>query len=129
MYKKLHINREINDILGKLGHTDKICIADLGLPIPTGVKCIDLAYLVGSPTFIQVYRGLLDTMIVEDTIIAEEFESKGDSIFLEFEKISNVYKKVSHEEFKILTKECKAIIRTGQATPYANVILTSKPFF
>ncbi len=129
MYKKLHINRELNDILGKLGHTDKICIADVGLPIPSGVKCIDLSLAVGSPSFIDVYNSILDSLIVEDTFIAEEFESRCDSVYEEFRKVTTDYKKISHEEFKALSRECKVIIRSGQATPYANVILTSKPFF
>jgi len=32
---------------------------------------------------------------------------------------------VSHEEFKKMTSHCKAVIRTGEATPYANIILYS----
>ena len=36
---------------------------------------------------------------------------------------------VSHVELKALTKDCKAVIRTGETTPYANVILQSGCIF
>ncbi|MFV0520651.1 MAG: D-ribose pyranase [Lachnospirales bacterium] len=129
MYKKIHINREINEVLGKLGHTDKICIADPGLPIPKDVKCIDLSYIVGKPSFLDVYESILDAMIVEDVIVAREFRENADETFINFTNITSTYSEISHSEFKELTRECKAIIRTGQGTPYANVLLTSKPFF
>ncbi len=37
--------------------------------------------------------------------------------------IEPAFEYVSHEQFKEHTKKAKAIIRTGEATPYANVIL------
>ena len=45
------LNSEITSILASLGHTDTIVIADCGLPIPDGVKRIDLAVEIGKPSF------------------------------------------------------------------------------
>lgn len=36
---------------------------------------------------------------------------------------------ISHEELKEELKKCKAVIRTGEQTPYANVILRSGVVF
>ena len=36
---------------------------------------------------------------------------------------------VSHVGLKEMTKECKAVIRTGETTPYANIILQSGCIF
>ena len=55
--KKLGIlNSDIAKVLTDLGHTDKIAIGDAGLPIPTGVKRIDLAIALSDPSFIKVLK-------------------------------------------------------------------------
>ena len=35
----------------------------------------------------------------------------------------------NHEAFKEATKKAKCVIRTGEITPYANIILHSNVFF
>ncbi|UPO90732.1 D-ribose pyranase [Niallia sp. Man26] len=125
------LNSHIAQVLADLGHTDYIVIADAGLPIPDGVKKIDLAIKAGFPTFIDVVNAVEEDMIIEKVIIASEIEAgnpehadylKGKFADVEIEN-------VSHEEFKQLTKQAKAVIRTGEITPYANCILQSGVFF
>jgi D-ribose pyranase len=36
---------------------------------------------------------------------------------------------VPHEEFKALTRDTRAVVRTGECTPYANAILRSGVIF
>ncbi|PIW12307.1 MAG: D-ribose pyranase, partial [Candidatus Infernicultor aquiphilus] len=36
---------------------------------------------------------------------------------------------ISHEELKELSKQARAIIRTGECSPYANIILISGVIF
>ena len=36
---------------------------------------------------------------------------------------------VSHSELKKMTEDCKAVIRTGETTPYSNIILQSGCIF
>lgn len=45
------LNRELAGIFATMGHTDQLVIADCGLPIPEGVKCIDLSYTLGNLHF------------------------------------------------------------------------------
>ena len=117
------LNRELAGRFAKLGHTDRIVIADCGLPIPDGVPCIDLAYKLGEPSFLSILEVVLEDLVVEASIVAEEVKTKNERVFSDLEEKLSSIEYVTHEEFKKLTKEAKLIIRTGETTPYANVIL------
>lgn len=129
MKKKGILNRELAAAFAKLGHTDQITIADCGLPIPDGVRCIDLSYIIGKPSFIEILEVALDDLEVESAIIASEMINMNPLIF---DKIKHKVPRITefpHEEFKQLTGRSKVIIRTGEATPYANIILQSGVLF
>ncbi|MGG1401249.1 D-ribose pyranase [Bacillus salipaludis] len=125
------LNSHISKILTDLGHTDYIVIADAGLPIPEGVTKIDLSIKPGLPSFKEVTDAVTDDMVIEKCIIAAEIKQGNPEVeqFLNTKFADIEMTKVSHEEFKQLTKKAKAIIRTGEVTPYANCILQSGVFF
>jgi D-ribose pyranase len=123
------LNRELAGIFAKLGHTDQIVIADCGLPIPDGVTCIDLAYKLGEPGFTTILDVVLEDLKVEKAIIAEEIKQANRPIEEAILNNLNKIDYVSHEQFKQMTKEAKVIIRTGETTPYANIILQSGVIF
>lgn len=129
MYKYGILNSEISKVLSDLGHTDLIAIADCGLPVPDGVKKIDLALKLGEPSFLDVYQTVLHHMVVEKAIIAEEMVDQNSTLYREISNDIQEIEQMSHEAFKQKTKDVKAIIRTGEATPYANVILQSGVLF
>lgn len=131
MKKNGILNSEISKVLSELGHTDYICIADCGLPVPSGVKKIDLALKISVPSFIDVLKLVNDDMFVEKIILAEEIKTKNKK---QLNNIKSIYKNVEtefvlHEDFKKKLKDAKAVIRTGEATPYSNIILVSKVCF
>jgi D-ribose pyranase len=123
------LNSEIAKVLADLGHTNTIVIADCGLPVPAGVKKIDLALELGKPSFLEVLQAVERDMVIEKVILAEEMAEKNPQLFSivreKFPKIETV----SHEELKRLSKEAAAVIRTGEATPYANIILQAGVIF
>ena len=131
------LNSEISKVLSDMGHTDRICIGDCGLPIPEGPKKIDLALKMGQPSFMEVLREIAKDMKIEKIILAEEMKEKNPDqlkdvlyLFLNPETEPNPETDfVSHEELKRLSKECKAVIRTGEVTPYSNIILQSACLF
>ncbi|HDR7351288.1 D-ribose pyranase [Bacillus wiedmannii] len=125
------LNSEIASVLASLGHTDTIVIADCGLPIPDGVKRIDLAVEIGKPSFFDVLQVVADDMAIEKVTLAEEVINNNAEVNKEIELklIEPAFEYVSHEQFKEHTKKAKAIIRTGEATPYANVILHAGVIF
>lgn len=126
------LNSHISKILADLGHTDLIAIADAGLPVPEGVRKIDLALKLGTPSFREVVETIADDMVIEKVIVAEEIR-EGNPTALQFmiDRFGedNVAVSVSHEQFKVLTGQVKAVIRTGEATPYANCILQAGVHF
>ncbi|WP_341279298.1 D-ribose pyranase [Paenibacillus sp. FSL H8-0537] len=130
--KKLGIlNSEITSVLGRLGHTDCIVIADCGLPIPDSVKRIDLALMPGLPSFMDTLGAVLADMEVEKAIIATEILTHNAELHSRtLTQLGNItIEEVSHEQLKALTHKAKAVIRTGEATPYANIILQAGVIF
>lgn len=131
MKKGKLINSELSYTISKMGHTDSITIGDCGLPIDDNVKRIDLALTHNVPTFLQTLDVVLEELCVEEVVIAEEILDKNketyEEIMKRFENINII--KVSHEEFKKLTKDSKAVVRTGECSPYANIILKSGVVF
>lgn len=125
------INSELSYTISKMGHTDSLTIGDCGLPIPDSVNRIDLALTHGLPSFLDTLDVVLEELCVEEIIIASEIEEKNNAIYKEilkrFDKIK--ISKVCHEEFKNMTKESKAVVRTGECSPYANIILKSGVVF
>ena len=123
------LNSQISKVLADLGHTDTIVIADCGLPIPAGVARIDLALELGTPSFVDVVRIVADDMAVEQVTLATEIKAANPVALAAVTKLDVPQDYVSHEAFKELTKQAKVIIRTGEATPYANVILHAGVIF
>ena len=121
------LNEHINSAVSRLGHTDLLTIGDCGLPIPEGVLRIDIALVKGIPSFEDVVRALANELVVARIFIAQEMkqENPGCHQFLadQFPKIEIV--EIPHEELKTMLPRSKAVIRTGEATPYANVVLES----
>lgn len=129
MYKTGILNSEISKVLSDLGHTDRIVIADCGLPIPKDVKKIDLALSFGVPNFESVYKEVMKHMSVQKQILAEEIKENNTTLLEQISQSNIDIEYVSHEQFKELTKNTITIIRTGEATPFANVILESDVLF
>lgn len=131
MKKTPLLNSCICEVISKMGHTDMIAIGDCGLPIPDGTKRIDLALLKGVPSFIQTLRAVLLEQQIEEVIIARETTETSPEIFEAIkEEVGDVkITFISHEELKMKLHNCKAVIRTGEQTPYANVILKSGVIF
>lgn len=130
--KKIGIlNGEISSVICKMGHTDLIGIGDCGLPIPEETKRIDLALDKDIPTFIDTLKVVLKELEVEEVILAEEIKTYNPKVYEEIcEIFENVnFKYITHEELKETTKKCKAVIRTGEQSPYANIILKSGVIF
>ena len=128
MKKNGILNSEISCVISTMGHCDTIAIADCGLPIPSGVKRIDLALAFQKPSFLETLDVLLQDFHYEYVILAEEINE---------ELLEAITARISREKIKFLphdilkkeTAHCKAVIRTGEIIPYANMILVSGVIF
>ena len=130
--KKIGIlNQPISSVIAGLGHTDTLVIADAGLPIPPETQRVDLALTEGIPSFLDTLRVVLTEMEVGRAIIAEEMLDVSPQVYEAVkEMLGDVpIEIVTHLIFKERTRSARAVIRTGEFTPYANVILIAGVVF
>ena len=119
------INPTLSRVISETGHTDLIVVTDAGLPIPPGSERIDLAYRPGAPAFFDVLDTVLAEMVVEGaTVSAEVAEVSPHVLDALRERLPGIeIELVPHVEFKQRTQTARAFVRSGEFTPYANVIL------
>ncbi|WP_378082190.1 D-ribose pyranase [Aeromonas bestiarum] len=127
------LNAPLSALVARMGHTDEITVCDAGLPIAAGPERIDLALMAGTPSLATVLTALLTDLVVEKVIMASEIKlispaahqalvdqleahvaTQGKPITIEY---------CLHEAFKTRSRQSKAIVRSGEVTPYANIIL------
>jgi len=119
------INAQLSRVLSELRHTDLLVIADSGLPIAVGgPEVVDLAVVYGVPSFESVLRAVLGEIVVEGATAAAEITDANPACWsLLRETLDDDVELVPHETFKASTALARAVVRTGEATPYANVLL------
>ncbi|KOF56494.1 MULTISPECIES: D-ribose pyranase [Clostridium] len=130
--KKIGIlNSNISEVISKMGHTDTIAIGDCGLPIPEETRRIDLALIKNVPGFIETLKAVLIELQIEEVFIAKETVEESKEVYDKIlEAVGDVkINFISHEELKSRLKACRAVIRTGEQTPFSNIILKSGVFF
>jgi D-ribose pyranase len=125
MKKNGILNPQLNRIISEMGHGDMLIIADAGLPIPKGVERIDLALKCGSPSFAEVLKAVLIEFKVEESYVAKEIKEKNPQALNLIASLIKEIQFITHTELKDLSKQSRAIIRTGECSPYSNIILTS----
>ena len=131
MKKTTLLHSDLSYLIATLGHLDTLVIADAGLPIPTETMRIDLALTRGVPGAIETLRVVLEEMQVEQVILAEEAKERNPKFIAEVQGLlpDLSLEFVSHAEFKSRTGSARAVVRTGEFAPYANVILVSGVVF
>lgn len=129
------LNSDISSVLSYMGHTDTLAVGDCGLPVPEKTMRIDLALKRGVPRFMEVLQTVAEDMKIEKIILAQEIKEQNPDICEAVLALIETFEKpceveyISHEELKGRLASCKAVIRTGETTPYANVILQSACLF
>lgn len=123
------LNTHLSRVIAQMGHTDRLVVCDSGLPIPRGAEVVDLALRPGLPGFLDTLDVILEELEVEKAVIADELVASGNGVYHGLmDRLDGVeVDRVPHERFKHLTNGTgnTAFVRTGEATPYANVILCS----
>ncbi len=121
------INPALSRVISETGHTDLIVVTDAGLPIPPGSERIDLAYRPGAPAFLDVLDTVLAELVVEGATVSAEVAEKSphmlEALTERFAGMGFEIELVPHVDFKKLTHGARAFVRSGEFTPYANVIL------
>ena len=119
------LHGRLNQIIAEMGHGDLLCVGDAGLPVPPGVERIDLAVTKGVPGFLVVLETIVEDLAVEAYILAHETKDVSPAVAQEIARLLPEADVImtDHEGLKQDSRRCVAVVRTGEATPYANVIL------
>lgn len=125
------LNSDISRVVANMGHMDWLGIGDAGTPVPPETEKIDLAVKAGLPSFSVVLEEILKELSVQKIYVAEEIKSQNPE---QLEKIIRILPNVEiefipHSQLKKNLTRAKAFIRTGEETPYSNVILESGVIF
>lgn len=131
MKKTALLNSQISEVISKMGHKDCLAIGDCGLPIPDDTRRIDIALIKNIPGFIETLKAVLTELQIEEVIVSKETFEVSPTLFNEIKEAVGDVKItfITHEKLKSELKQCKAVVRTGEQTPYANVILKSGVVF
>lgn len=125
------INGELMKQIASLGHRELFLIGDAGMPIPKGVEVIDLALCGGIPSFKQVLDAVLKETEVEYYYLAEEIHGNNPELLKHIRQAmpNTPHEGIPHADLKKLTEECKFAVRTGEFSPYPNVVLRAGVVF
>jgi D-ribose pyranase len=131
MKKTTLLQSDLSYVIATLGHLDTLVIADAGLPIPAESVRIDLALTQGVPGAVQTIKVILDEMKVERVILAEEAKNHNPTFLADVQTLlpDVPVEFVPHTELKTRTASARAVVRTGEFAPYANVILVAGVVF
>ncbi|MHC8387303.1 D-ribose pyranase [Pseudomonas sp. MDT2-39-1] len=130
MKKTPLLNVALSRLIASLGHGDMVVIGDAGLPVPPGVELIDLALTQGIPDFVSTLKVVLSEMQVERHVLAQEILDKQPPALSSLDELNakgalGQRELLSHEQFKVLSQQARAIVRTGECAPYCNIVLVS----
>jgi D-ribose pyranase len=131
MKKRGILHAALAEVIAGMGHTDLLVIGDAGLPVPSGVPCIDLAVRCGLPPMLDVTRAIADELQVEEVTVADELLARESGLPDALRELfpGARFQHVPHEELKRLSARAKAVVRTGECTPYHNGVLRAGVVF
>ncbi len=127
MKRTVLLHAELSHAIATLGHGDMVVIGDAGLPVPDGPRRIDLALTPGIPRVADVLRAVLSEMQVERSFIAREALDACGGALPDWcaGQPDAAPESLPHDELKRLSARAKAVVRTGECTPYANIVLVA----
>ncbi|KRL16353.1 ribose ABC superfamily ATP binding cassette transporter, membrane protein [Levilactobacillus zymae DSM 19395] len=110
-----------------MGHMDWLSIGDAGMPVPMGTKKIDLALTKQLPSFLDVLKNVLSELEVQKIYLAEEMKTQNPE---QLQAVKDLMPNVDiefmpHSQLKKDLAQTHAFVRTGEMTPFSNIILES----
>ncbi|BBD89097.1 D-ribose pyranase [Staphylococcus caprae] len=134
MKKTEVLNSHISQAISTLGHYDLLTINDAGMPIPNDDKRIDVAVTKGLPRFIDVLENVLTEVEIQKIYLAEEIKTHNSKQLKAIKQLINehvIIEFIPHSKMKEMLQSPlnKGNIRTGETTPFSNIILESNVTF
>ncbi len=126
------LHAELAGHLARLSHTDLFVVADSGFPVPPGVPTVDLRVIFGLPRLEPVLEAVLAEVVVEAAAVASEVDAANSEVDAANSELAALFDsaapgatRVPHDELKRLSTAARFVIRTAEATPYGNILLTA----
>ena len=122
------INPHLLDLLSRIRHTNALVIADAAFPFWPEIETVDIALVKGLPTVLDVVNAILPNWKCGEVIMASEFETHNSP------PVRSAFRRACrkipmnfepHLDFKKRVPDAIGLIRTGDTTPYGNMILIS----
>lgn len=129
MLKKGILNPHILNLLARIRHTNTLVIADRGFPFWPTIETVDLSLIDGIPTVLQVLSAIRDNFTIGGVHMASQFRdaNSGPTILTFEHALEGV--PLTYEDHEMVFKKrvpgAIGLIRTGDTTPYGNMILVS----
>jgi D-ribose pyranase len=128
MLKTGILNPRLNDLLSRVRHTNTLVIADRGFPFWPQIETVDLSLVDDLPTVLQVLGAVRRNFVIGKAWMAREFLDQNTSATKRtfgraLAGIPVAYE--PHVEFKKRVPQAIGLIRTGDTTQYANMLLES----
>lgn len=131
--KKIGIlHTDLSYTIASMGHLDLLVIGDAGLPVPPGVALIDLALKQGVPGFLETLAAVLGELHVQEAIIDVEQGEVSPAMAQALKAMwppEIPLRALPHQGLQEMAKSAKAVVRTGEFTPYANIVLVAGVLF
>jgi D-ribose pyranase len=128
MQKTGILNPQLASLLARVRHTNTLVIADRGFPFWPMIETVDISLVDDVPTVLQLIAAVRANHNFTLAYLAREFQKNNSAaIRASFAKsLAGVPTKFEpHVDFKQRVPNAIGLIRTGDTTPYANVILVS----
>lgn len=130
MKKGTVINTQLSQVIADMGHFDLLGIGDVGMPVPEDTWKIDLAVSKNLPSFIDVLKNVLSELQVQKVYLAEEIKTENPEQLKQIQQLIDVpIAFIPHDQMKQDLSKTKAFVRTGEMTPYSNILLESGVVF
>jgi len=108
--------------LARLRHTDTFVISDAGLPVAPDAPCIDLGYRYGQPSFADVSAALLAEVVVERSWVSTDIDHPNPEVLAHILGLGLSPERIAHQTFKQRARQVSFVVRTGEATKFANLL-------
>ena len=122
------LNPHINSLLARVRHTNTLVIADRGFPNWPQIETVDISLVDDVPRVLEVLRAIRENFVIGRIFMAEEFWRENDvatTTVFEDALLGIEVEREPHAELKTRVPNAIGIIRTGDSTQYANMILES----
>jgi D-ribose pyranase len=128
MLKTGILNPQINALLSRVRHTNTLVIADRGFPFWPLIETVDISLVDDIPCILEVLRAIRPNFAIGKAWMAQEFlkqnTARTRAAFAEALRGIDVAHE-PHTEFKKRIPHAIGLIRTGDTTQFANMVLES----